>query len=78
MELTKTIVWETAISRWQLVKYKNEILVQHVSCSMLKCPHHKKNPPLDSHVKAAPFTKYSSKHTGGRREISEFFVIAAI
>lgn len=30
---------------------------RHVSYSMLKYPHLMKNPPLDSHVKAAPFTK---------------------
>lgn len=40
----------------------------HASCSMLKEKHHKKNPPLDSYVKATSFTKYSSKHTGGRIE----------
>jgi hypothetical protein len=58
---------------WQLVMWRNEILVQrrymHASRSpMLKKKHHKKSPPLDSHVKAKPFTKYSNKHASGRTD----------
>lgn len=41
----------------------------------------RKSSPLDSDVKAKPFTKCSNKHTSERREkkkVSEFFGITAV